>query len=114
MTPSPPEFGEIVFAPAVTASNEPVNPGFIFTAGITQVHAVFEYSGMSENNVWERVWYLNEQEISREASPWPNPGRGIFDYSIDNEGKPLPPGDWILELYVDGRLQGLGVFIIEE
>ena len=112
--PPNPAFGEIVFALDVTDSYQPIEPSFIFTEGITQVHAVFEYSGMSEDNVWERVWYLNEQEISRSASPWPNPGRGIFDYSIDNEGKPLPSGDWILELYVDGELSSLGVFVIEE
>ena len=112
--PTAPTFGEIVFAEGVTDSYEPIAASFIFAKGITQIHAVFEYSGMSADNVWERVWYLNEQEISRSAGPWFDPGRGIFDYSIDNEGKPLPPGDWVLELYVDGELKSLGVFIIEE
>jgi hypothetical protein len=114
VTPRNPEFGEIIFAPNVTESYQPVDPSFVFAAGITQVHAVFEYSGMSGDNNWERVWYLNEQEISRSAGPWTDPGSGIFDYSIDNGGERLPPGDWILELYVDGELRSLGVFIIEE
>jgi hypothetical protein len=114
VTPPIPKFGEIVFASNVTDSYEPVDPSFIFPAGITQIHAVFEYSGMSGDYNWERVWYLNEQEISRSTSPWSNPGHGIFDYSIDNEGDPLPSGDWILELYVDGELSALGVFVIEE
>ena len=109
-----PEIGEIVFALDITESYEPIDPSFVFTEGITEIHAIFEYSGMSPDYTWERVWYLNDQEISRSASPWTDTASGIFDYSVDNDGDPLPPGDWILELYVDGELCSLGVFIIEE
>lgn len=108
---SEPELGEITFALDVTDEYEPINPGYFFAWGITEVHAIFNYSGMSDHT-WERVWYLNESEISRSSGLWAGPGSGVFDYFIDNGGKPLPPGDWILELYVDGKLQALGVFII--
>lgn len=108
-----PEIGEITFALGATDNYEPIDPGILFTKGITQIHAIFDYSGMA-NRTWERVWYLNDKEISRSSDPWTGPASGVFDYYIDNGGKPLPAGDWILEIYVGGELRSLGVFIIED
>jgi Tol biopolymer transport system component len=85
-----------------------------FAKGITEMHAVFEYSGMSPDYTWERVWYLNDKEIARVSESWSGPEAGVFDYFVDNRGRALPAGDWVLELYVEGKLQALGVFIIEE
>lgn len=108
-----PEFGEITFTPGVTEAYQPIDPGFLFTQGITEIHALFEYRNMSPDYTWERVWYVNDREVARSSGRWTEPERGIFDYYIDNGGEPLPAGDWILELYVEGKLRSLGVFIIE-
>jgi hypothetical protein len=108
-----PELGEIVFAPAVADTFEPIDPGILFSAGLTQIHAVFTYRGMSPADTWERVWTVNDQEVARRADPWTEPAEGIFDYAIDNGGQPLPPGDYVLAIYVNGKLESLGVFIIE-
>jgi hypothetical protein len=110
---SDPTLGEITFALDVTDTYEPVEPSILFSAGITEIHAVFDYSGISTDQVWERAWYLNDQEVSRHSDPWTGPENGTFDYFIDTGGDPLPTGDWILEIYVDGELRSLGVFIIE-
>lgn len=110
---SDPALGKITFALDVTDTYEPVEPGILFPAGITEIHAVFDYSDMSADQVWERAWYLNDQEVSRRSDPWTGPKNGTFDYFIDTGGDPLPAGDWILEIYVDGELRSLGVFIIE-
>ena len=109
-----PDIGEITFALDATEAREPVDPALLFTTGITQVHAIFDYSGMSTTYTWDRVWYLNDTEVSKSSSLWSGPESGVFDYFIDNGGKPLPSGDWILEIYVEGKLQSLGVFIIED
>jgi len=108
-----PEIGEITFALAATEDYEPVTPGLFYSHGITEVHAIFNYSGMSSAYIWERVWYLNDREIARVSETWAGPEAGVFDYSIDNSGRPLPAGDWVLELYVEDKLHALGVFIIE-
>lgn len=108
-----PEVGEITFALGVTEDYEPIDAGFLFDEGITGIHAVFEYTGMS-NQTWERVWQLNETEISRSSDVWTGPDSGVFDYFIDNGGDAMPAGDYILEIYVDGELRSLGVFIIGE
>lgn len=109
-----PEIGEINFALGITPEYKPVDEGIFFTKGLTEMHAIFEYSGMSPDYTWERVWYLNDQEIGRAAEPWNGPEAGVFDYLVDNGGSPLPAGDWVLELYVEGELEAIGVFIIEE
>lgn len=109
-----PEIGEITFALGATADYEPIEPNLFFTTGITEVHAIFDYSGMSPDYTWERVWTLNDNEVTRIAETWAGPEAGVFDYFINNSGRPLPAGDWVLEIYVEGELRSLGVFIIEE
>jgi hypothetical protein len=109
-----PEIGEITFALGATADYQPVDPGLFFTKGITEVHAIFNYSGMSPDYTWERVWYLNDKEVARITETWVGAESGAFDYFINNSGRPLPAGDWVLELYVEGKLHALGVFIIED
>jgi hypothetical protein len=108
------KIGKITFAMAATEQREPINPGLLFSPGITQVHAIFDYNGMSPAYTWERVWLLNDKEVARKSGVWAGPERGVFDYFIDNSGKPLPPGDWVLEIYVEGKLLALGAFVIED
>lgn len=109
-----PQIGEITFALDAADNYEPIAPGILFTKGITEVHALFEYSGMWPDSTWERVWYVNEGEVSRRSGLWTGPEQGVFDYFVDNGGKPLPAGDWLLEIYVDGKLRTLGAFIIDD
>ncbi len=109
-----PEIGEIIFALDATKDYQPVDPNIFFSHGITEVHAIFEYSNMLPEYTWERVWYLNDKEVGRIAETWIGPESGVFDYSVDNSGRPLPAGDWVLELYAEDKLLSLGVFIIEE
>jgi hypothetical protein len=49
----------------------------------------------------------------RKSDIWTGPDRGVFDYFIDNGGRPLPAGDWILEIRVEGKLLSLGAFVVE-
>jgi hypothetical protein len=107
------QIGKITFATEATAQHEPINASLLFSQGITQVHAIFDYSGMSPAYTWERVWLLNDKEVARKADVWTGPESGVFDYYIDNSGRPLPSGDWVLEIYVEGKLLSLGAFVIE-
>jgi hypothetical protein len=109
-----PILGEITFALAVTDDSQPIDSGHFFTHGITEVHAIFDFRGIPADASWERVWYLNDREVARVSEAWTGAGTGVFDYVIDNSGRPLPAGDWVLELYLGGELQALGVFVIED
>lgn len=114
-----PEIGPITFAEDATEDYEPVNPANVFEAGIPEVHAIFEYRGMSTDYTWERVWYLNGEEILRSPKAdapqetWSGAEAGVFDYFINNGDDPLPVGEWLLEIYVEGELLASGSFVIE-
>jgi len=109
----PPEIGPITFALGATEDFEPVSPAASFEAGITEIHAIFDYSGMSNDYNWERVWYLDGEEILRNEAPWTDPANGRFDYFLDAGGDPLPPGNWVLEIYMEGELLAVGEFTVE-
>jgi len=110
---SEPAIGEITFALGATDEYEPIDPADTFEEGITEVHAIFEYSGLSTDNTWERVWYLDGNEMLRSSEAWAGDKAGIFDYFINAGGEPLTPGEWVLELYVEGNLLATGNFTIE-
>ena len=115
-TPTPtsePQFGSITFALGATEDYKPVSPAITFQEGITEVHAIFEYSGMSKEYEWERAWYLDGTEVLRNAQAWTGDEVGVFDYFIDAGNDPLFSGEWVLELYVEGNLLQTGSFTIE-
>jgi Tol biopolymer transport system component len=107
-----PKIGPLTFALGVTPDNVPISPTLSFQEGITEVHAIFEYSGMSPTDTWERVWYLDQQEILRTAEPWSGDKSGTFDYFVNAGGDPLSPGNWTLELYVGDQQLAQGSFTI--
>jgi hypothetical protein len=108
-----PEIGEIIFALGSTENQEPVDPADTFEEGITEVHAIFEHSNILPDYTWERVWYLNGEEVLRSEETWGSEPTGVFDYFINAGGDPLSPGEWVLELYVEGELLASGSFVIE-
>ncbi len=117
--PPEPKLGSITFALGATDTYEPVSPALSFQEGITEVHAIFEYRGMSTDYTWERVWYLDGDEILRSPQTgapreaWSGAEAGVFDYFINNGGEPLPSGEWVLEIYVEGERLATGSFTIE-
>jgi len=108
-----PQIGRITFAPATTAAGQPVDPDFMFDATLTEIHAVFEYAGMSADDTWTQVWYHNGDELLSTTQPWIKGQEGTFDYSIKAGDEPFTPGEWTLELYVGDELLSAGSFVIE-
>lgn len=108
-----PKMGAITFAPGTTADGEPVAPDFTFEAGLTRLHAVFEYSGIATNALWTQVWYHNGLEVLSNSQPWLQNESGLYNYVIEAGGDPLPPGQWTLEFYINDQLLAAGSFLIE-
>lgn len=108
-----PAIGSITFAPDTTAGAEPIGPDVSFEAGITQLHAVFEYENLTPGDTWTQVWYHNGSEIMSTSQPWLADKAGVYDYVIEAGGAPLPAGQWALEFYIDGELMSAGRFVIE-
>lgn len=111
--PGEPEIASLVFATETTDDYMPVDPADVFDEGITEIHAVFEYANLYPDDVWERVWTLDGEEVLRLADPWEGDESGVFDYFLDGEGDPLPAGEWALEIYVNDMLLADGTFTIE-
>ncbi len=111
--PADPALGGLTFATTVTADMQPADPADTFAAGITEIHAVFSHQNIPPGESWERVWYLDNEEVLRSAEPWSGDRDGMFDYFLDADGQSLPPGEWELEIYLRGELALSGGFIIE-
>lgn len=105
-------FELIAFAAGVSDDLEPVAPLFEFSEGITQVHAIFEYEGLSPELTWSQTFYVGSEVISRPPQPWPGDEAGRFDFVIELDGEPLPPGEWYVEFYVENRFALDGSFYI--
>ena len=108
------QFGSITFAPDVSDSGDPIEPDFSFEAGLTEIHALFEYSDLNSNVVWTQVWYHDGQEILSTSQPWLAEATGVYDYVVDAGGEPIPAGQWALEFYIGDELLTAGSFMIEE
>ena len=106
------EFGLVAFAAGVTEDFEPVEPLFEFTEGITQVHAIFEYQGLSPELTWSQTFYVGSEVITRPPQAWPGGEAGLYDFVIELEGAPLPVGEWVVEFYVEDELVMGEVFYI--
>lgn len=111
--PATPEIGSITFALGATDDYEPIDPGTSFEGDVSEIHAIFDYSGFSPELTWERVWFLDDNEMLRGEELWSGGDEGVFDYFINNAGgEPLAAGEWTLELYVEGELLADGSFTI--
>ena len=104
---SPPQF-----ALKLSPQGEPLEPGFAFAPGVSQLHAVFDYTNLSPNQMWTQVWYHNGDEVSQSSQPWLAGEAGVYDYLIEAGGSPLPSGQWALEFYIDDQLLSAGSFTI--
>ncbi|UCC88751.1 MAG: PD40 domain-containing protein [Anaerolineales bacterium] len=108
-----PSIGPITFAVGVTDDNQPVGADTSFPEDIEEIHAVFDYEGMSESNDWERHWYQDGEEVGSGSDTWTAGESGTFDLSLTGGGEPLGSGTWRLELHVNGELARSGSFVIE-
>jgi Tol biopolymer transport system component len=112
-TAQEPTIDPIVFATGVTDDNQPIGAGITFPEDIEEIHAIFDYAGMSDGDTWERRWYQDGEDMGGGSGAWDGGESGTFDLSLDGGGEPLGAGTWKLEIYVNGELARSGTFVIE-
>ena len=108
-----PAMGTVTFAEGATDDAQPIGASDVFSSDITEVHAVFEYSGFEDGVSWERRWYKNGKKVGGGTGTWSDGPSGTYHMSLNSGGQALGVGDWKLEIYVDGALVGSGEFSIE-
>ncbi len=111
--PEGPSVSNVFFAAGVSDAGDPVNVASVFPAGIAIVHAFIGYAGMSDGAQCDSVWYLDNQEIWRDAFLWDAGKSGLTAMAhIESEGG-LPSGNYDWELYVQGELVVRGSFTVQ-
>lgn len=92
----------VQYAEIVNRRGDPVNPDTQFDSGITDIYAVFDYSGFEDGGDFAYVWYSEGQEILRDGFAWDGGKSGTSWVSTyDDNG--LPDGYTELEIIYNGQ-----------
>ena len=103
----------VQYAEAVTRRGQPINPALEFPSGITDLYAVFDYSGFEDGRDLTYVWYTDGREIARESFAWDGGESGTSWVNVFNDNG---LGDGLTELeliYDDGSVYRGGVNVGE-
>ena len=74
-------FGEICFA--MIEPDGDTGPCADTFPPVEEMHAIFDYSGMSSQDQWTRIWYHNGQELLSVQEIWSGDAEGRFDYNLN-------------------------------
>lgn len=107
-----PTFRSIEFA--LIEDNQMFGSGYVLGAGTT-VNAQVIYDNIEAGTPWQAIWYFNGSEIAREETAWPtglplNGSEDIGGISLSEGG--LVPGQYRLELYINGILSATSDFTV--
>lgn len=112
-----PYFGPIAFAKGVTSAGGLIDPTSTFAAGTQQIHAAWDYRGMSDGALYTAKWYWNGAIWRQESFTWSEAQDGTEGTAkrltlSDPNG--LIGGEYRLELYLDGELVQSATCIVQE
>ena len=117
LEPSPapaqaPTIGPINFSTEGLTAQQPIIPRISFPGGTKIIYATLSYSNFLSGDIFEQIWYLNEQESGRGSFAWADAQRGQYQGSLNNTGG-LLPGNYRLGIKLNGQLLGSGQFVVE-
>jgi hypothetical protein len=106
------QLGPITFAEGVQENGTPIRPATNF-ANVNEVYAIFPAEGLRNGVVLRSVWSYGGTEVLREEWAWDQGDVRTAWLSITHaEG--LPVGDYMLDLFVEGKPAQSGVFRVTE
>ena len=101
----------IAFTTQVDKQLKPIAARQMFTEGRFKLYATFQYDGMEDGMVWSWVWRHEGNAI--------NGGNEMWAYGTDGPGyvylnppTGFMPGNYTVEIWVNGTLQAQGNFFI--
>jgi serine protease Do len=72
------------------------------------IAAGFEYSGMTKGQLVAENWFLNGKKVTEYSYAWEWDESGLFAAYLPNEGNPVPPGTYYVEVLAGTNLRSLG------
>ena len=90
-----------------------MNPNVRFSAGITDLYAVFDFAGFSDGAPFTYVWYRDGFESARDSFAWDSGAEGASWVSLYNDDG-LADGFVEVELIYDGQSLYRGGVVIGE
>ncbi len=97
-----PQVSSVQFAQAIDRKGQPLNPAVKFDSGISDLYAIFDYSGLENGKTLTYVWYADGFESTRDSFPWDGGASGNSWVSLYND-KGIKDGFVELELIYDGK-----------
>lgn len=96
-------FGPVTFAEGVDQRGRPVGAAKAFASGLEELHAFSTYSGMEQGIDFAVNWYIDDQKVIEEPSPWDGGESGDWHYYIYSNSGALPDGKYTVELLIEGQ-----------
>jgi hypothetical protein len=108
------QVSNVQYSEVINRRGEAVAPATQFDSGITDIYAVFDYSGFADGDDFTYIWYSEGQEIARDSFDWDGGESGTnWVSTYDDNG--LPDGYTELEIVYNGTpLYRGGVIVGEE
>lgn len=111
--PSGPWVGKITFASDISQDNQPINPGAVFKKGITQIYAIFPYSGFEKGMKITLYWTVNGKEFVSVIRTWKWDSSGTYTPSTSySNNRQLDSGNWMFTIFVENKKLASGTFKI--
>ena len=114
--------GEIIISPEVVKdTNEPVNPKSNFDVYTSQIYATISYTGAMGKDTWRFKWTNvtngedvldNSQKFSEDQPDSYFEGIVASNIFITDESKIIPPGEYRVDFYFNGKLEGTASFTV--
>ena len=103
------QFSDIVFG-TLDLSGNLIGNGAIVPIG-NLAYARFLHSNMRSSTPWTAIWYFHGGEFARTSDNWSDDSHGSKVISVGPTGG-LLPGQYRLELYIDGSLSATSDFFV--
>jgi len=96
---------------AIDANGQTGVSDTLMPAEVAEIRGFFDFEGMTDQQPWTEVWYLDGTEVSRMTRLWDLGPSGRTTVSASNlDGLPL--GTYRLELSIGDRLAGTGEVVL--
>ena len=105
-----PRFGAVTFDQGLDDQGQPVNPGQTFPAGVKNIDAVFDYSGMNPDTEYTATWFLGNRKLQAQTYVWDQAAQGTGARVSLADTRGLKPGQYRLQITIGDKPLQAGSF----